>query len=169
MSDVYRNGRFEPDDWRPLGEDEAIPADGRVIVPYAYALAEREALAGDNRPLGVLIQPGDDVEAIGAEIHRFSVVAVAFPAFTDGRGYSTARILREHMGFAGEIRAVGNVLIDQIAFMRRSGIDAFVVTHEPTRRRLATGNTAEVELYLQPASLAEPAAGGRPWGRRKAS
>ena len=168
-SDVFRNGRFEPDDWRSLGPDEAIPAEGGVILPYAYALAEREALAGENRPLGVLVLPGDDVEAIGEMVHRFAVVAVAFPAFTDGRGYSTARLLREEMGYRGEVRAVGNVLLDQIPLMRRCGIDAFVVANAPTRRRLAEGRTAEVDLYLQPVGLAEPAAGGRPWARRKAS
>ena len=169
MTDVFRDGRFEPDEWRMLEADEAIPSDGRVIVPYAYALADDALLAGDNRPLGVLIAPGDDVEAIGDEIHRFAVVAVAFPAFTDGRGYSTARILREFMGYRGDIRAVGNVLLDQIPLMRRCGIDAFVVTNETARRRLASGDTAEVDIYLQPATLAEPPEGSRPWARCKAS
>lgn len=167
--DVFRDGRFQPDEWRMLGADEAIPAEGRVIVPYAYALAEDALLAGDNRPLGLLLAPGENVEAVGDEIHRFSVVAVAFPAFTDGRGYSTARILREFMGYRGEIRAVGNVLLDQIPLMLRCGIDSFVVTNEPTRRRLAQGNTAQVDLYLQPAALAEPPEGSRPWARRKAT
>lgn len=168
MTDVFRDGRFEPDEWRMLGADEAIPSDGRVIVPYATALADDTVLAGDNRPLGVLIAPGDDVEAIGEAIHRFAVVAVAFPAFTDGRGYSTARILREFMGYRGEIRAVGNVLLDQIPLMRRCGIDAFVVTNETARRRLAADDTAEVDIYLQPSTLAEPPEGSRPWARRKA-
>lgn len=76
----------------------------------------------------VRIEPGDDARALAPHLARLRLVEINFPAFTDGRGYSSARILRE-AGYEGELRAVGDVLVDQIGFMRRCGFDAF----EPDR------------------------------------
>ena len=69
-------------------------------------------------------EPGDDARALIPHLDRLRLIEVNFPAFTDGRGYSAARVLRE-AGYAGELRAVGDVLVDQLAFMRRCGFDAF--------------------------------------------
>ncbi len=166
-NDIYRAGHFEPDDWRILADDEAVPAEGQVLLPFARFVSEREALAGDNRPLGVVIQPADRIEDIAADLGRLSVLAIAFPAYTDGRGYSTARLARQRYGFTGEVRAVGNVLIDQVPLMLRCGFDALVVTNEPTRRRLAEGRIPEVPFYYQPTGLGgEVPAGPRAWTRR---
>jgi uncharacterized protein (DUF934 family) len=167
-ADVFRDGRFEPDDWVVLDATAPIPSEGRAFLPFARWLAEREALAGDSRPLGVVVKPGDDPEKLGPDLDRLAAIAIDFPAFTDGRGFSYARVLREHLGYQGELRAVGNVLLDQIPLMIRCGVDAFVVTHEPTRARLSKGDTAEVELYTQPVGRPEPHAGTRAWTRRKA-
>jgi len=167
-ADVFRNGHFVPDDWIVLDAAAPLPAEGRAFLPFARWLAEREALADDRRPLGVLVRPGDDPETLAPDLDRLPVIAVEFPAFTDGRGFSSARILREHLGYAGELRAVGNVLLDQIPLMIRCGIDAFVVSHAATRARLSKGDTAEVELYTQPVGRPEPAAGSRAWTRRRA-
>ena len=92
--------------------------------------------------------------------------ALAFPKFSDGRAFSTARLLRDKHGYAGELRAAGNVLADQIPFMRRVGFDAFEVTHAATRRALAEGRIPEVTLHYQPACAGEPPAATRPWLRR---
>ena len=73
------------------------------------------------------------------------------------------------LGFAGEVRAIGNVLIDQIDFMRRVGITAFEVSHAVTRRYLEAGKDPAPGLYYQPSVRAEPPAGTRPWARRKAA
>ncbi len=82
----------------------------------------------DNHALftaaAVRLEPGDDARDLLPALDRLRLVEVNFPVFGDGRGYSAARILRES-GFTGELRAVGDVLVDQIAFMRRSGFDAF--------------------------------------------
>lgn len=166
--DVFRDGRFEPDDWVILDATASIPEEGRAFLPFARWLAERDGLAGDPRPLGVLVKPGDDPEKLGPDLDRLAAIAIDFPAFTDGRGFSYARVLREHLGYQGELRAIGNVLLDQIPLMIRCGIDAFVVTHAPTRARLSMGDTAEVELYTQPVGREEPPAGTRPWTRKKA-
>ena len=103
---------------------------------------------------------------IAADLPRFALIALSFPKFRDGRAFSTARLLREKHGFTGELRAVGNVLSDQIPYMRRVGFDTLEVTHEPTRRALIEDRIAEVTLYYQPAGAAEPPAGTRPWHRR---
>jgi phosphoadenosine phosphosulfate reductase len=97
---------------------------------------------------------------------RFASIAVSFPAFTDGRGYSTARLLRERFGFKGELRAVGDVLQDQIPHMQRCGFDALVVTHEPTRRALLENHLPEMALFYQPVGLREVPLGTRPFLRR---
>ena len=83
-----------------------------------------EAFAEQTNAVAVRIEPGGDARELLAHLDRLARVDIAFPAFTDGRGYSAARILRE-AGFAGELRAVGDVLVDQLAYMRRCGFDAF--------------------------------------------
>ncbi|MFB0613583.1 DUF934 domain-containing protein [Aurantiacibacter poecillastricola] len=72
----------------------------------------------------VRIEPGDDARDLLPHLARLRLVEVNFPSYTDGRGYSAARLLREH-GYTGELRAVGDVLVDQLRYMRRCGFDAF--------------------------------------------
>ena len=83
-----------------------------------------EAFLGQTNAGAVRIEPGEDSRELIAHLDRIRLVEVNFPVFGDGRGYSAARILRE-AGFTGEIRAVGDVLVDQIAYMQRCGFDAF--------------------------------------------
>lgn len=92
------------------------PDDG-PIAPLA------DFLAGGNFA-AVRVEPGEDVRTLVPHLGRLKLIEVAFPKFRDGRGYSSARILRE-AGFTGEIRAAGDVLVDQIGFMRRVGFDSF--------------------------------------------
>jgi uncharacterized protein (DUF934 family) len=163
---VWRSGAFHRDTWLKAEADAALP-DGLVIVSKKRWLAERERLGHRNAPLGLLIEAGESIDDIAADLPRFALIALSFPKFRDGRAFSTARLLREKHGFAGELRAVGNVLSDLIPFMRRVGFDAFEVTHAPTRRALAEGRLPEVALHYQPAAPGEPpAAGPRPWLRR---
>jgi uncharacterized protein (DUF934 family) len=79
--------------------------------------------AGSNAT-AVRIEPGDDARALIPHLDRISLVEITFPKFRDGRGYSSARILRE-AGYTGEMRAAGDVLVDQVAFMKRCGFDSF--------------------------------------------
>lgn len=83
-----------------------------------------EAFTGQSNATAVRIEPGDDARALLPHLDRIALVEVNFPAFGDGRGYSAARILRES-GYDGELRAVGDVLVDQIVAMRRCGFDSF--------------------------------------------
>ena len=169
MSDVFRNDRFEADDWVVLDDEADVPAEGAAFVSLSRWTAERNTLAGRNAPLGVVVRAGDRVEDIEADINRFSAIAVEFPQFTDGRGFSSARLLREDFGYTGEIRAIGDVLLDQIPLMRRCGVDVFDVTNEPTRAALEDGRMPDVPLYYQPVgAVPEIPAGTRPWARRPA-
>jgi uncharacterized protein (DUF934 family) len=133
-----------------VAPDEGTLPEVPTIITRKRWLADRDTLASRTAALGLGIEPGDELDDIAADIARFVLIALSFPKFSDGRAFSTARLLREKYGFAGELRAVGNVLADQIPFMRRVGFDSFEVTHAPTRRALAEGRIAEVSLHYQP-------------------
>ena len=95
--------------------DDELVSDPAVTV---------DAFVGQSNAVAVRIEPGDDARELLPHLDRIALVEVNFPAYTDGRGYSAARILRE-AGYAGELRAVGDVLIDQLSHMKRCGFDAF--------------------------------------------
>ena len=116
-----------------LGDEDAPPPYGGVIVSLARFRAEGEALGGE-RPVGVRLAAEEPVEAIAPDLPRLALVALEFPKFRDGRALTSAALLRERFGYAGEIRAVGDVLREQAHFMVRCGFDAF----EP-----ADGSSAE--------------------------
>jgi len=103
------------DDVLRLRDDE--PHDEPAVTLDAF-------LADQTNATAVRIEAGDDARALLPMLDRLSLVEVSFPSFRDGRGYSSARILRE-AGYRGELRAAGDVLVDQIAFMRRCGFDSF--------------------------------------------
>jgi uncharacterized protein (DUF934 family) len=109
-----------------------------------------ESFLKETNATAVRIEPGEDARALLPLLDRLSLVEVAFPSFRDGRGYSSARILRE-AGYTGELRAQGDVLVDQLAYMRRCGFDAFAPS--------APLNSATVERVLSVYSEAyQPAA-----------
>jgi uncharacterized protein (DUF934 family) len=107
--------------------DGAIPAEGDVIVPLALWRRERAALLARNGRLGLLLDSSEGPEAIVEDLAHFDVIAINFPKVTDGRGYSTARLLRDRYGYQGEIRAVGDVQRDQLLYLSRCGFDAFAL------------------------------------------
>jgi uncharacterized protein (DUF934 family) len=167
---LWRNGRFETDEWTMTAEDEAV-GEGPAILPLERFLAEREAFSHRNAPLGVLVAPGEALSELIPHLARVTLVVLPFPKFSDGRSMSTARLLRERHGFGGEIRATGDVLIDQMPLMRRCGVDSFEVQNPVTRKQLAAGKWPDVPFYLQPVGSSqqdEVAAGKRPWARRPA-
>lgn len=92
--------------------------------PVADPAVTVDAFGDQTNAAAVRLEPGDDARDLFAHLDRLQLIEVNFPGFGDGRGYSAARILREH-GYEGELRAVGDVLVDQLAFLRRCGFDAF--------------------------------------------
>lgn len=104
-----------------------------------------DAFSDQSNAAAVRLEPGDDARDLLPHLARLQLIEVNFPGFGDGRGYSSARILRE-AGYAGELRAVGEVLVDQIAAMRRCGFDAFApdVPLDPLDAENAFNRYAEV-------------------------
>jgi len=117
--------RIAANDWTALADDAVPPASGKVIVSLKRWRAEREALAASGLTLGVRIPNTEDVTTLAAEVTGLPLIALEIPKFSDGRAYSQARVLREHYGYQGEIRALGDVLHDQLFHMSRCGINAF--------------------------------------------
>jgi uncharacterized protein (DUF934 family) len=103
-----------------------VPAGTPVIVPLSLWQAEHDALAARG-DVGVWLKPNDDPDALADDIAQLPLIAVDFPKFVDGRGYSTARLLRDKYRFGGELRAIGDVLRDQLYYLRQCGFDAFAV------------------------------------------
>jgi uncharacterized protein (DUF934 family) len=117
---------YAEDTFVSLADEDAIPPSGDVILSLSRFQAEGDALLSSNsRRVGVRIEPSEEVEALAYDLPRLAVVAVAFPKFRDGRAYTSARLLRERLNYAGEVRAVGDVLQEQAGFMVRCGFDAF--------------------------------------------
>ncbi len=127
---IIKNKIIIDDDWlilRPAEGEElervVVPA-GKVIVPLKVWQAQRNELKS-RAELGVWLASHERPEELKGEIEMFSVIAVDFPKFADGRGYSIAYNLRACLGYAGELRAVGDVLRDQMFYMQRVGFDSF--------------------------------------------
>lgn len=138
---LIRDGAFVSDAFVAVGDDAGLPDSGGAIVSLARFLKDRATLLARNAPIGVRLNADESPEALGDDARRLSVVVLAFAKFADGRGFSWARLLRTRLGFAGEIRAAGDFLYDQIAFLKRTGVDAFEVpdgfTLEAYERALA--------------------------------
>ena len=114
-----------------VADEESAPGAGPVIVSLARFQSEGEALLADGRAVGVRLGPADAVEGLAYDLPRLALVALDFPKYRDGRAYSTAVLLRERYGFTGEVRAVGDVLVDQAWNMARCGFNAFETTVGP--------------------------------------
>ena len=125
---LLRNGEFLEEDWTRLEDDEDVPAGARIIVSIERLTSQFKSLMLHEAGLAVDLPNDRDVEEIADFLEALDAVVLAFPAFTDGRAYSQARQLRERFGYRGELRATGNVLPDQLAFMRQCGVDAFEVS-----------------------------------------
>jgi uncharacterized protein (DUF934 family) len=143
---VLRRGELVDDDWRVIGDDEPV-APASIV-----SLARRLGAASDDAAVaraGVLLRPGDDVERLTLTPTP-PMIAVDLGSATDGRGHSTARLLRRR-GYRGELRALGDFGRDQVFFLARCGFDAFTVADGETARALAAGLT-DFSLVYQPAA-----------------
>lgn len=167
---LFSNGSFVADPWRRLGENEELPDRGKFILTVAQwrALAPAEAKdaadraasnrdlgdkpEGDvsHRALGLLLEPGTEVADLASDYPHLALVAIDFPKFVDGRGYSMGRMIRERYGFTGELRATGDVLFDQLQLLARCGFNSFEIVDAPTLRLLEEGRRPGVTHFYQP-------------------
>lgn len=122
---LIRDGQIIEDAWTRLGDEDALPESGDVIVSFERFQSEREALKARNGRSGVALDNDVEPEDIAELLPKVDLIALTFPAFTDGRAYSQARQLRIQLGYEGELRATGVVLADQAAFLKRVGFDTF--------------------------------------------
>jgi uncharacterized protein (DUF934 family) len=122
---IDRAGTIE-DRWTKFGADvAAVPAGKQFILALEQWATHGEALLAAGSSVGIRLEPDEGPETIAHLLDRIRLVAVNFPSFTDGRGYSTARLLRQRYGWTGELRAVGDVLRDQMFYLSRCGFDTF--------------------------------------------
>ncbi|MEM1348292.1 MAG: DUF934 domain-containing protein [Myxococcota bacterium] len=123
------NGIVTDDEWTIVRDEEgeAQLPNGPVAVTLGRWRAQRDALLGRGTSVGVILAATDCVGSIVEDLGSLELVCVDFPKFTDGRGYSHARLLRDRYRYKGEVRAIGDVLRDQLFFMKRCGFDAFQV------------------------------------------
>jgi uncharacterized protein (DUF934 family) len=148
---LVKEGRIVEDPFVPILDDAPIPDGVPVIIPAARFLADAAELTQRNAGLGVAWPNNRPVGELAPHLDRVSVVALAFPAFKDGRAYSQARLLRERYGFRGELRATGQVLRDQFLFMLRAGFDSFEVTKDADAAAFADV-ARRYSVFYQPAA-----------------
>ena len=109
------------------GDAGAIRPEQDVVLPLDVWREYKSQWLGRPGRIGVLLSPADDVAVLATDLDALHLIAVSFPSFTDGRGYSQSRLLRERYAYNGEIRAVGDVLIDQLFYLRSCGFDGFAL------------------------------------------
>jgi len=133
MAQLIKNGALSADTWQVLElaegqspETVALPA-GDILFPLAVWQARKTEIISTHKRIGLLLKGSDRVEDIAGDLDYFIVIAIDFPKFVDGRGYSLSALLRQRYRFQGELRAVGDVLHDQLFFMQRVGFDAYAL------------------------------------------
>jgi uncharacterized protein (DUF934 family) len=122
-------GRQIVDDAYMVVHGDSLPDGVPIIVSLAAWHANRDVLRA-RKDVGVWLAPADDPFALADDLATLPVIAVDFPSFTDGRGYSSARLLRERLGYQGELRAIGDVQRDQLYYLSQVGFDAFAVRED---------------------------------------
>jgi uncharacterized protein (DUF934 family) len=150
VGSIAEGGRVAADEWIVIDTPEglhAAPDDAAVLVAHTVWTTARETLLQRGTPVGVRLEAADDPASIAPDLQRLGLVAIDFPKFTDGRGYSIARLLRERHGYAGPLRAVGDVLRDQLFLMLRCGFDQFALKHPEQRETALTAYRDFSEAY----------------------
>lgn len=130
---VIKDKQVIEDNWQRIDiteDNPAIPA-GDIIIPFRYWIEHKSELQQrkDGR-ISICIYGDDAIEDVVKELQHFELIALDFPVFKDGRNYSHARLLRDRYGYTGELRAVGDVLRDQLFYLHRCGIDSFQVRED---------------------------------------
>lgn len=130
MQRIIKNNEIVDETWHLLPKDvsfDELTNCDDYIVPLQLWRDHGHALKARDGGLGVWLDADEEAEEIGEDVTSFQVIALNFPAFTDGRNYSNARLLRDRYKFTGELRAIGDVLRDQLFYMKRCGFDAFAL------------------------------------------
>jgi uncharacterized protein (DUF934 family) len=152
MSTIWKNGSFSVDAYALIDDAADVPKATPVIVSLKRWRESRADVLAAGSPVGVVVDATATLSAETDALDKLALIAIPFPKFTDGRGYSLARRLRDEFQFRGDVRATGEVLIDQIPLMLRCGIDSFAITHAPTLRDLEAGRLPAISEVYQTAA-----------------
>ena len=154
---IVKNGELVESSFVDASGADAIPPTGPVIVSLDQWKTHRDELLKRGTELGIRLHSDQPPELVAADLSHFAVVALEFPKFRDGRAYSYARLLRERYGFKGELRAVGEVLLEQLFFMLRTGFDVFDVQSADPLKDYRTA-LADFSVWYQPTADGRPTA-----------
>ncbi|WP_447591071.1 DUF934 domain-containing protein [Aquipseudomonas campi] len=133
MQRIIKNGQVIDESWHLLPKETTLDDLSNcddLIVPLALWVEHGHALKARDGGLGVWLDAGEEIEEIADQLDNFKVIALNFPAFTDGRHSSTAYLLRQRYGYTGEVRAIGDILRDQLFALKRCGFDAFALRED---------------------------------------
>ncbi len=162
MPKIIKNDRIVEDAWQVLkladgeaAETVALPQTA-TLFPLAVWQARKDELLARSATAGVWLDSSEGPEALVGDLANLAIIGVNFPKFADGRGYSTARLLRERYGYRGEIRAIGDVLHDQLFFMQRCGIDAYAVRADKGIEAALAGLNTFSDAYQAAADQPQP-------------
>jgi uncharacterized protein (DUF934 family) len=150
MPKIIKDGAIVEDAFSLVQEHEdgslRLP-NGPVVVQLGVWQRHRAALLAHPFPKGVQLAADELSEAVSGEVDYLDLIAIEFPQFVDGRGYSTARLLRDRHGFKGELRAVGDIFKDTLFFQQRCGFNAFAVKPEKCLEDALSGLTTFTVRY----------------------
>ncbi len=135
MSKLIKNRQIVDDQWLLIKESSQLEdllaySDQNLIVPLTFWREERNRIKQRSGKTAVWLNSNELPQSLGEDLHNLEVIALNFPIFSDGRSYTSARELRSNLGYKGEIRAVGDVLRDQLFYMSRCGFDAFLMRED---------------------------------------
>ncbi len=153
---LIKDNKLIEDPWVTVINGDALPIEECIIVELERWQTARQELIARNGRLGLRLRSDQPPALIAEDLAHFDLIALEFPVFKDGRAFSYARLLRERYGFGGELRAVGQVLRDQLVFMRRCGFDSLEVADEAV---LDAWHRAKREISV----FYQPATDRRPW------
>lgn len=158
MTQIIRQRAVIQDNWQLLeqGPIGALPVTGDVIVALDLWASARDALLSRPGHIGVWLEPDADPAALAPDLACFKVIAIRFASFADGRGYSLARLLRERYGYRGELRAIGEVLRDQLYYLSRCGFDAFALRADQDLEQALSAFDDFSEAYQTSVERPEP-------------
>jgi uncharacterized protein (DUF934 family) len=148
---LLKNGTVETDLYTDVSTADAIPETGAIIISLTQWQEQHNLLAERSEALGIVLRSDEKPAAISNDLAHFDVIALEFPAFSDGRAYSYARLLRDRYGYAGELRAVGDVLLEQLHFMHRVGFNAFDIQSKDAAKAWEIA-AADISVWYQPSS-----------------
>tara|TARA_R110002072_G_scaffold64_13_gene476 strand:- start:12218 stop:12700 length:483 start_codon:yes stop_codon:yes gene_type:complete len=155
MPSIIKDRALADSEFTVVDTESASVADSHSLLPLSFYLEHREELKGRN-DIGIWLEAGDEIEAIAEFANEIPVVALNFPAFADGRAYSSASILRKTMQYQGEIRAIGDVRRDQLSQMIHCGFNAFELADGQDTNKCLEALDAFSENYQATVANPEP-------------